>query len=54
MRQNLMPVPVVAGEGHSCGLTTDGDGYCWGSNWAGQLGSGGILDRSLVPVLVGL
>ncbi len=24
---------------HSCGVTTGGDAYCWGSNAAGQLGS---------------
>lgn len=43
------PAPVVgslrftslaAGGHHTCGLTTTGDAYCWGGNWAGQLGSG--------------
>ena len=43
------PVPVAggltfaavsAGAGHSCGVTTDGVLYCWGSNASGQLGVG--------------
>ncbi len=36
---------------HTCGVTTDGDAYCWGSNDAGQLGDGGSAD-STVPVAV--
>ncbi len=43
------PVPVVtglrwvsitAGGAHTCGLTPDGEAYCWGSNAYGQLGIG--------------
>lgn len=28
----------VSGQGHSCGVTTDGDVYCWGNNTNRQLG----------------
>ncbi len=31
---------VAAGEHFSCALTTSGEAYCWGGNWAGQLGVG--------------
>jgi alpha-tubulin suppressor-like RCC1 family protein len=31
---------VSAGFTHSCGVTTAGDAYCWGSNKDGQLGDG--------------
>ena len=34
---------VVAGVGHSCGLTASGTAYCWGGNSEGQLGIGAVL-----------
>lgn len=62
------PVPVSggltfaslsAGAWHTCGVTTSGAAYCWGSNLLGQLGSGAATEncepqscRSTVPVPV--
>jgi alpha-tubulin suppressor-like RCC1 family protein len=40
------------GGGATCGVTTVGEVYCWGSGLYGQLGNGSLEDQ-LVPVLVG-
>lgn len=32
---------LSAGGVHTCGVTTDGKGYCWGDNLEGRLGTGG-------------
>ena len=42
---------VSGGRYHTCGVTTVGDAYCWGSDQYGQLGDGTTTDSS-VPVLV--
>jgi alpha-tubulin suppressor-like RCC1 family protein len=43
---------VAAGGMNSCGIATDGAGYCWGGNTKGQLGDGSDVLFSPVPVRV--
>jgi alpha-tubulin suppressor-like RCC1 family protein len=46
---------VSVGFGHSCGVTQAHLAYCWGVNFAGQLGDGTTTDRlTPVPVAGGL
>jgi alpha-tubulin suppressor-like RCC1 family protein len=42
---------VSVGLNHSCGVTGSGEGYCWGTNTNGELGTG-LLGGSSVPALV--
>jgi len=35
-------VQISTGRDHTCGLTSDGTGYCWGENASGQLGNPAI------------
>ena len=43
---------LSAGNGHACGLTTDGAAYCWGFNEDGGLGNGTTGGISTTPVAV--
>jgi len=43
---------IAAGLGRACGVTTDGEAFCWGDNSSGQLGDGSTTS-SLAPVPVG-
>jgi len=43
---------VSAGDLHSCGVTPDGDAYCWGSDRYGQLGNGDETEDKASPSLV--
>lgn len=45
-------VKIFAEAGHSCALSSDGQMFCWGVNYSGQLGDG-TLNDSDVPVKVG-
>ena len=42
---------ISVGRDYACGLTSDGDAYCWGNGSTGQLGSG-LTASSSVPVAV--
>jgi alpha-tubulin suppressor-like RCC1 family protein len=43
---------ISTGDENSCGLTSSGKAYCWGSNDFGQLGNNTKYTNSLVPVAV--
>ena len=43
---------VSAGGGHSCAVTSDGGGYCWGFNADRQLGDGKSDVLSVAPAVV--
>ena len=50
---NLSFVAVSAGVDHTCGITTAGDAYCWGSNEMGKLGDGTVLGSSIPRLVTG-
>jgi hypothetical protein len=43
---------ITAGQSHSCGITGTGAAWCWGDNFAGELGDGGAVTYSDLPVAV--
>lgn len=45
-------VRLYAGEFHTCGVTSGGDGYCWGRNDRGQVSPAGASAAEPLPVLV--
>ena len=45
-------VMVSAGLRHACGVTVDGDAYCWGRNSIGEVGTGVVGGSYDVPKLV--
>lgn len=45
---------VAAGESHAVARRSDGTVWCWGSNFAGQLGNGGSQDTNLPTKVSGL
>ena len=47
----VLASPIAAGYQHTCGLSSSGAAYCWGSNLSGQLGTREQL-RSSTPVAV--
>jgi hypothetical protein len=57
---SVLPVPVAGGHdfsalslgwAHTCGITTDGIGYCWGQNDQGQVGDSSTTSRTTpVPI----
>jgi alpha-tubulin suppressor-like RCC1 family protein len=42
----------VSADAHTCGLTTSNAAYCWGYNYAGQLGTGTSTLPATTPVAV--
>jgi alpha-tubulin suppressor-like RCC1 family protein len=44
---------VSAGGGHSCGVTTSAQAFCWGRGAAGQLGTSGTSTRTRPSLVVG-
>ncbi|MDQ2648966.1 MAG: thrombospondin type 3 repeat-containing protein, partial [Actinomycetota bacterium] len=43
---------IDTGQGHTCGVTTDGAAYCWGLDSSGRLGNGPVTAAQAAPSLV--
>ncbi|HEX6398359.1 MAG TPA: hypothetical protein VFZ95_13115 [Steroidobacteraceae bacterium] len=43
---------LAAGSAHTCGITPDGNAFCWGRNYEGQVGNGGSAYSVNAPVQV--
>jgi alpha-tubulin suppressor-like RCC1 family protein len=53
MEGSLVFTALAAGDEHTCGLLASGDGYCWGRNSQGKLGSvTDFFTESTEPLLV--
>lgn len=44
---------IVASHGHSCGVTSSNQAYCWGQNGNGQLGTGDLVSTFEPTAVVG-
>jgi alpha-tubulin suppressor-like RCC1 family protein len=47
-------VLLAAGRFHTCGITVEGEAFCWGEGASGQIGNGGFDDVVMTPVKVGV
>ncbi len=43
---------LSAGYSHTCGITPDGNAFCWGRNLEGQVGNGSTAYSVKAPVQV--
>lgn len=43
---------LTLGQAHTCGLTEDGEAYCWGDHWGGKLGGNQRSGPTATPVQV--
>ncbi|MFM7679061.1 MAG: RCC1 domain-containing protein, partial [Roseiflexaceae bacterium] len=44
---------LVAGESHTCAITTGNRGMCWGSNFNGEVGDATIIRRNTPVNIIG-